>query len=59
MQRRKLSRECKLDAVKLLRERCVGVAQAARDFGVHENILRKWVREHGSGQAQTSVSWPY
>ena len=24
---------------------CVAVAQAARDLDVHENVLRKWVRE--------------
>ena len=51
MQRRKFSREYKLEAVKLVRERGVSVAQAARDLDVHENVLRKWVREHGSDPA--------
>jgi transposase len=46
MQRRKFSREFKLEAVKLIRERGVTVAQAARDLDVHENVLRKWVRDH-------------
>lgn len=32
----------KLEAVKLVRERGVTVAQAARDLDVHENVLRKW-----------------
>ena len=45
MQRRKFSREFKLEAVKLVRERGVVVAQAARDLDLHENVLRKWVRE--------------
>lgn len=45
MQRRKFSREYKLEAVRLVRERGVSVAQAARDLDVHENVLRKWVRE--------------
>lgn len=45
MQRRKFSREFKLEAVRLVRERGVAVAQAARDLDVHENVLRKWVRE--------------
>jgi transposase len=45
MQRRKFSREFKLEAVNLVRERGVTVAQAARDLDVHENVLRKWVRE--------------
>ena len=45
MQRRKFSREYKLEAVKLVRERGVSVAQAARDLDLHENVLRKWVGE--------------
>ena len=31
--------------MRLVRERGVTVAQAARDLDVHENVLRKWVRE--------------
>jgi transposase len=46
MQRRKFSREFKFEAVKLVRDRGVSVAQAARDLEVHENVLRKWVRDH-------------
>ena len=45
MQRRKFSREFKLEAVKLVRERGVSVSQAARDLDLHENVLRRWVRE--------------
>lgn len=52
MQRRKFSREYKLEAVKLVRERGVSVAQAARDLDVHENVLRKWVKDYGSDPAQ-------
>jgi transposase len=52
MQRRKFSREFKLEAVKLVRERGVSAAQAARDLDVHENVLRKWVKEFGSDPAQ-------
>ncbi len=43
--RRTFSREFKLEAVRLVNERGVAVAQAARDLGLHENVLRKWVRE--------------
>ena len=35
MQRRKFSREFKLEAVKLVRERGVSVSQAARDLDLH------------------------
>ena len=43
--RREFSREFKREAVKLVKERGVTAAQAARDLDVHENVLRKWVRE--------------
>lgn len=45
VQRRKFSREFKLEAVKLVLERSVSAAQAARDLDVHANVLRKWIRE--------------
>ena len=45
MKRQRFSREYKLEAVKLVRERGVSVAQVARDLDVHENMLRKWVKE--------------
>jgi transposase len=43
--RRQFSREFKLEAVRLVKDRGVSVAQAARDLDVHENVLRKWIRE--------------
>jgi transposase len=39
-------------AVELIRERGVSVAQAGRDLGVHENVLRKLVKEFGSDPVQ-------
>ena len=45
MQRRRFSREFKLEAVKLVRERGVTAVQAARDLDLHVNVLRKWVVE--------------
>jgi len=52
MQRRKFGREFKVEAVRLIKDRGVSVAQAARDLDVHENMLRKWVREFGADPAQ-------
>ena len=52
MQRRKFSREFKLEAVKLVKERGVSVAQAARDLDLHENVLRKWIREQAADPQQ-------
>lgn len=45
MQRRRSTREFKLEAVRSVKDRGVAVAQAARDLDVHENVLRKWIRE--------------
>src|SRR6185312_13707238 len=52
MQRRRFSREFEIEAVKLVSERGVSAAQAARDLDVHENVLRKWVKEFGSDPVQ-------
>jgi transposase len=52
MERRKFSREFKLEAVKLVSERGVGLAQAARDLDLHVNVLRKWVREQAADPQQ-------
>jgi transposase len=51
MGRRTFSPEFKLEAVKLIRERGITVRQAAKDLGLHENMLHRWVRDHRtSGQ---------
>jgi transposase len=52
MQRRKFSREFKIEAVRLIKERGVAVAQASRDLDVHENVLRKWARELAADPGQ-------
>jgi transposase len=55
MERRKFTREFKLEAVKLVRERGVTVAQAARDLGVQGTVLRRWVQE---GAADSQQAFP-
>ena len=45
MTRRKFSREFKTEAVKLVTDRGVSVAQAARDLDLAESVLRRWMRE--------------
>ena len=52
MERRKFTREFKVEAVKLVRERGVTVAQAARDLGVHGTVLRRWVQEWAADSQQ-------
>lgn len=43
--RRQFSREFKLEAVRLVKDRGVSLAQAARDLDVHKNVLRKCMRD--------------
>jgi transposase len=52
MGRRVFNREFKIEAVRLVRERGVSVAQAARDLGVHENVIRKWVKQFDDDPGQ-------
>jgi transposase len=44
MERRQYTREFKLEAVRLIKERDVSYAQAAKDLGVHPTQLRNWVK---------------
>jgi transposase len=53
MERRKFTREFKLEAVNLIRERGVTVAQASRDLGVHGTVLRKWVKAFSAAPDQS------
>jgi len=43
--RRKLSREFKIEAVRLATDGGVAVAQAARDLDLAKSVLRRWMRE--------------
>ena len=44
MERRKFTREFKLEAARLIKERGVSYMQAAQDLGVHPTQLRNWVK---------------
>jgi transposase len=45
MGRRSFTAEFKHEAVKLVLERGMAVAPAAEDLGLHQNVLRKWVKD--------------
>ena len=47
MERRKFTREFKLEAVRLIKERGVSYTQASADLGVHQSQLRDWVKSFG------------
>lgn len=53
MTRRKFSREFKIEAVRLVTDRGVAVAQAARDLDLAESVLRRWMRELPAAPALT------
>ena len=44
MERRKFTREFKLEAVRLIKQRSVSFAQASQDLSVHVSQLRSWVK---------------
>ena len=52
MERRKFTREFKLEAVRLIKERGVGYIQASQDLGVHQSQLRSWVKEFAGDPQQ-------
>ncbi len=52
MQRRRFGREFRIETVRLIRESGVSVAQAPRDPGVHENVLRRWVKAFAGDPGQ-------
>ena len=43
--RRRFSREFKIEAVKLVKDRGVSVSQASRDLDLNEGVLGRWVKE--------------
>jgi transposase len=55
MGRRSFTTEFKHESVKLVVERGMTVSQAARDLGLHENVLRKWVRD---AKAKGATAFP-
>jgi transposase-like protein len=66
MERRKFTREFKLEAVRLIKDRGVSYVQAAQDLGVHTSQLRDWVkkarpeRHFPAAQLKREPSlWPY
>ena len=45
MERRKFTREFKLEAVRLIKDRGVSHVQASQDLNVHTSQLRDWVKK--------------
>ena len=47
MGRRKFTREFKVEAVRLVREQGMTIAQVGRDVDVHATLLGTWVKQYG------------
>jgi len=54
--RRKHSEEFKREAVKLVIEEGLPVTEAARNLGLHPNLLRKWKQQFESELEDTSLT---
>ena len=52
MERRKFTREFKLEAVRLIKSRGVSYAQVSQDLAVHQTVLRNWVKAFADDPAQ-------
>jgi transposase len=46
MARRRFSKEYKQEAVSLVQQSDNPVAEIARNLGINDNMLRRWVKEH-------------
>ena len=46
MQRREFSEEFRSEAVKLAKRGDVPVSEIARDLGIHDSVLYRWIRKH-------------
>ncbi len=45
VERKQYSREFKIEAVRLITEGKLSIAQAARDLGINDNMLSRWKKE--------------
>ena len=57
LERKKYSKEYKLDAVSLVTDQGYSRAEAARSLGINSNMLCRWVQEEnaGAGQVQPAL----
>lgn len=44
--RKTYTKEFKLDAISLVLEQGYSGSEAAKSLGIHESVLRRWLREH-------------
>lgn len=56
--RRKFGAEFKREAVRQALHPGNTVATVAQDLGVHESVLRRWIKEYGAGSAGKATERP-
>ena len=56
--RRKFGAEFKREAVRQALQPGNAIATVAQDLGVHESVLRRWLKEYGSGPAGKAAERP-
>ena len=55
-ERRKYSEEFKLEAVKLVTDQGYSVAEAARNLGIHPNLLRNWKLKYSPDSEEQNLT---
>ena len=58
MERRQFTREFKLEAVRLIKDRGVSYVQASQDLNVHPSQLRDWVKKFSESGALWTKKGP-
>ena len=58
MQRRRYNAEFKREAVRLASQPGQSKRQVAQELGIHENLLRTWVRQFAAGKWEASPGVP-
>ncbi|MEV2354263.1 transposase, partial [Paenibacillus larvae] len=57
---KKYDKEFKLQSVRLIQEEGKSVAQVAREMGLHENTLYRWIAEFkNAGNQPSPIRFPY
>jgi transposase len=56
MNRRSHSSEFKMEAVRLAERGDVPVSHVARDLGIHESLLHKWIKQFGKKSDGSQVT---
>ena len=58
MKRRQYTNEFKLEAVRLAKSEEQSVAQTAKDLGIHDGMLHKWIKTYSTGNDSSGKPTP-